>query len=114
MLARLLYSLVEFARPILVECVLFLLSLLAEGILGVELLSEQVVVLLVVLLYVRCDLFCMCLLEGLDGLIICFKFVKLLLVFLHASVETCLELLDLRFEVRHLGLVILLQLLLLR
>ena len=108
MLARLLHSLVKFARPILVECVLFLLGLLAEGVLGVELLSEKIVVLLVVLLYVRCDLFCMCLLKGLDGLIICFKFVKLLLVFLHASVESGLQLLHLALEVRYLRLVLLL------
>jgi hypothetical protein len=51
--------------------------------------------------------------ESVNGLIVLFKFVQLLFVLLHPAIKATFEFLNLTFEVGHLGLLILLQLLLL-
>lgn len=62
----------------------------------------------------RGQLLRMCLFQSLNGLVVSLELSQLLLVLLHASVKTGLHLLDLTLVVGELGLVILVQLLLLR
>ena len=88
-------------------------GLLTKSVLRVQLLRQQLIVLLVVLLDMRGDLLGVCLLKSVDSLIICFEFVKLLLVFLYASVEARFQLSHLTLEIGNFGLVRLLKLLLL-
>ena len=89
------------------------IGLLTKSVLRVQLLREQLIVLLVVLLDMRGDLLGVRFLQSVDGLIICFEFVKLLLVFLYASVEARFQLSHLTLEIGNFGLVCLLELLLL-
>jgi len=63
------------------------------------------------LLDMRSEFFCVGLFESLDSFIVGLELLQLLFVFLDTSVETCLELLNLTFEVGALGLVILVLLL---
>lgn len=65
------------------------------------------------LLNVRGKLLGVCLPQRLDCLIICFKFIKLLLVFLYASVKASFQLSHLTFEIGNLAFVSLFKLLLL-
>ena len=58
------------------------------------------------------NLFCVRLLQSLNSLIICFKFVKLLFVFLYASVEARFQLSDLALEIGNLCFMLLLKFLL--
>lgn len=63
------------------------------------------------LLNMRSEFFSVGLFESLDSFIVGLELLQLLFVFLDSSVETCLELLYLTFEVGALGLVILVLLL---
>ena len=95
---------------------LFLLCFEAgfQGILRVELLGQQLVVLLVVLLHVGRKLLRVGFLKSVDGLIVRLELCQLFFVFLHAPVESTFEFFNLTSEVGNLGLVVLIELLLLR
>lgn len=87
-----------------------LLSLLLEGVFAVHLLLEQVVVLSIVLLDVRCQLFGVCFFKGFDGLVVIFKILKLTLVVFAPLVKLFLYLLKVHFHVLSFFFVLLLEL----
>ena len=90
-----------------------MLGLCFESILRVQLLSKELVILLVVLLHMIGKLLGVSLFQSVNCLVILFEFFDLLFEFLHSVVEALLQVHDLRLHVLNSCLVVLLQLLLL-
>ena len=101
LIAGLLDGIVEFFLPLFDEVALLGLSLLPQRVLTVQLFRQQVIILFIVLLDVRCDFFSVGFFERINSLVVGLELVELLFVFLHASVESSFDLGDLALEIGH-------------
>ena len=107
------YCFLKLGLPLFNQCLLLLFKLVPQGVLRVKLLRQQLIVLLVVLLYVIGQLLGMCLLKRIYGFVVLPEVVDLLLELLHSLVEASLDVHHLCFQIRHFLFVITLQVLLL-
>lgn len=113
-LTRRLHCLVQFRLPLLDQCFLVAFKQDLERILRVQLICQQFIVLFVVLLDVRGDLFRMRLPQSFDSLVVRLELAKLLSVLVDSTIEASFQLGYLTAKVYNLGLVVGLQGLLLR